>query len=180
MQASRQVLAIAGAMLLALAGCASRDAAPSLMNVRNTSQGPDEFSILPPKPLSMPTDLAALPEPTPGGGNLTDPTPNADAVAALGGTPRELGGGVPAGDSALFAHATRFGLSADIRDVLAAEDLDYRRRNNGRLLERLLNVNVYFQAYAPMSLDQQAELLRWRKAGARTPAAPPPQSGTNG
>ena len=180
MQASRQVLAIAGAMLLALAGCGARDGVPSLMNVRSATQGPDEFAILPPKPLSMPEDLAALPEPTPGGANLTDPTPNADAVVALGGTPREPTGAVPAADGALFAHASRFGLAADIRAVLAAEDLDYRRRNDGRLLERLFNVNVYYKAYAPMSLDQQAELWRWRKAGARTPAAPPPQSGEDG
>ena len=33
-----------------------------------------------------PEDLAALPEPTPGGVNLTDHNPQADAVAALGGT----------------------------------------------------------------------------------------------
>jgi hypothetical protein len=44
-------------------------------------------------------------------------------------------------------------------------------------LERLFNVNVYYKAYRPMSLDQQAELWRWRRAGARTPSAPPPQAG---
>ena len=46
--------------------------------------------------------------------------------------------------------------------------------NNGKLLERLFDQNVYFKAYRPYALDQQAELARWRQAGARTPAAPPP------
>ena len=84
---------------------------------------------------------------------------------------------MPSSDGALYAHASRFGTEAGIRGTLAAEDLEWRRDNNGRLLERLFNVNVYYAAYADMSLDQQAELWRWRKAGARTPSAPPPQDG---
>jgi hypothetical protein len=175
MRAARGVLAIAGATMLAVAGCSS-DKVPHLMNIRSDTQGPDEFAILPPKPLEMPTDLAALPEPTPGGKNLTDPTPHADAIAALGGKLRE-GGGLPASDAALFNHAARFGLAADIRTTLAAEDLEWRQKHNGRLLERLFNVNVYYKAYSAMSLDQQAELWRWRNAGAKTPSAPPPQPG---
>ena len=98
----------------------------------------------------------------------------ADAVAALGGNLR-VAGGVPSSDSALVGHAGRYGVTAAIRDTLAAEDLEWRRDNNGRLLERLFNVNVYYKAYADQSLDQQAELWRWRRAGARTPSAPPPQ-----
>ena len=176
MQAARVVLAVAGAAVLALAACGRSDDAPQLMNIRSTTQGPDEFAILPPKPLEMPEDIAALPEPTPGGVNRTDPTPNADAVAALGGTLRPAGC-VPAADAALVGHAGRYGLTAGIRETLAAEDLEWRRDNNGRLLERLFNVNVYFKAYADQSLDQQAELWRWRRAGVRTPSAPPPQEG---
>lgn len=174
MRSARVVLAVAGAMVLALSACGRSDDAPQLMNIRSTTQGPDEFAILPPKPLEMPEDLAALPEPAPGGVNRTDPTPNADAVAALGGNLR-VAGGVPSSDSALVGHAGRYGVTAAIRDTLAAEDLEWRRDNNGRLLERLFNVNVYYKAYADQSLDQQAELWRWRRAGARTPSAPPPQ-----
>ena len=55
--------------------------------------------------------------------------------------------------------------------------LEWRRDNNGRILERLFNVNVYYRAYEDMSLDQQAELWRWRKRGVRTPSAPPPKDG---
>lgn len=176
MQAARGGFMVAMAAVLTLAACAKGDKVPSLMNVRSATQGPDEFAILPPKPLTLPTDLAALPEPTPGGANLTDPTPEADAIAALGGSLRPAGG-VPASDGGLASYAGRFGLAADIRQTLAAEDLEWRQKNDGRLLERLLNVNVYYKAYADMSLDQQAELWRWRRAGAKTPSAPPPQAG---
>ncbi len=162
-------------LALVLAGCGNSDQ-PILMHAATGGESPDEFGVLPTKPLQMPTDLAALPEPTPGGRNLVDPTPMEDAVAALGGNPAALARtGVPAGDGALLAHAGRFGTNAAIRDQLAAEDLDYRRRHDGRLLERLFSVNVYYKAYRPFALDQTAELDRWRGAGARTPSAPPYQ-----
>ena len=175
MQANRGAMAVAMAALLALTACGG-DKTPSLMNVRSATNGPDEFGILPPKALELPEDLAALPEPTLGGTNRTDPTPFDDAILALGGKPGALGV-IPAGDAALIRHSTRFGNQAGIRETLAAEDLEYRRKNDGRLLERLFNVNVYFKAYKKQSLDQQAELRRWRKAGARTPSAPPANPG---
>ncbi len=175
MQANRSALAVAMAAMLALAACGS-DKVPSLMNLRSSTNGPDEFSILPPKALELPEDLTALPEPTLGGSNLTDPTPIADAIVALGGNPRAAGG-IPAADSALVNHGSRYGVTAGIRETLAAEDLEYRRKNNGRVLERIFNLNVYFRAYKKQSLDQHAELLRWRRAGLRTPSAPPPNRG---
>lgn len=168
--------AIRGAALataIVLAGCSASDAPPQLMNLRSATAGPDEFGILPPKSLEMPEDIAALPEPTPGGANLTDQNPRADAIVALGGTPRATDGGVPASDAALINRAARYGVLADIRALLAAEDLDWRRRNKGRPLEQLFNVNVYFDAYRRMMLDQQAELEKWRLAGVATPSAPP-------
>jgi hypothetical protein len=159
------------AALLVLAACGNRP--PQLMNIRSSTAGPDEFAILPPNPLQVPESFTDLPEPTPGGSNLTDPTPNADAVAALGG---DIAGGAR-GDAGLLNHATRYGVNGDIRAVLAAEDLEWRRRNRGRPLERLFRVNVYFDAYRDQTLDQQAELRKWRKRGIRTVSAPPPQDG---
>lgn len=157
--------------LLALAACSSAEE-PNLLNISQPrSEGPDEFAILPAKPLEMPQDLAALPEPTPGGTNLTDPTPFADAARALGGNTDALTR--RSGDGALIAYAGRYGVDRDIRAELAAADLEFRRRNDGRLLERLFNVNVYFQAYEPFALDRYAELERLRRAGIRTSAAPP-------
>lgn len=173
MQAKIGTRGIAVAAILMLAACGG-GREPELMNLRSGTSGPDEFGILPTKPLQMPPDLASLPEPTPGGTSITDPTPEADAVAALGGNPARLArSGVPAGDGALLAYAGRKGTSATIRPDLAAEDLEFRRKNDGRLLERLFNVSIYYKSYRVQSLDQEAEQERWRKVGLRTPASPP-------
>ena len=50
MRSARVVLALAGAALLTLAACGGGDKVPELMNVKSDTNGPDEFSILPPKP----------------------------------------------------------------------------------------------------------------------------------
>ncbi len=167
------VMIIAAAALLSACGDKRQ---PELLNIRSNVTTPDEFAILPTKPLQAPESYAALPEPTPGGSNLVDPTPKADAVASLGGNPGALvrtGSGIGAGDGALVSHAARLGVSPAIRSELAAADLEFRRRNDGRIMERIFNVNVYFRAYEKLSLDQHAELERWRRAGVRTPSAPP-------
>lgn len=156
-----------------LGACASNKT-PNLMNLRSDTNGPDEFAILPVKPLELPKDLAALPEPSPGGTNLVDPNPMGDAIAALGGK-QPAADAASRSDGGIVSYASRNGVSQDIRAVLAAEDLDYRKRNDGRLLERLFQVTVYFKAYRAQSLDQDAELARWRAKGVATPSAPPPK-----
>ena len=159
------------ALAALLAGC-SND--PHLMNIESGNDSPDEFAILPTRPLTMPPDLAVLPAPTPGGANITDPTPLGDAVAALGGNPGQLTAvGVGAGDGGLIAYASRGGVAPGIRQQLAQEDVAYRSRHSRRLLETLAKTSVYMRAYRPMILDAHAELLRWRRAGARTPTATP-------
>lgn len=165
---ARRFLAIA--LVLAVTACGRGD--PGLMNIRQPrDEGPDEFAVVPSKPLELPADFAALPEPTPGGINRTDPTPEADVALALGGSPEVLTR--RSGDGALVAYATRFGVDPRIRGELATEDLEYRRNNRGRVLERLFQVNVYYNAYEPMELDQYRELERLRRAGIRTSAIPP-------
>ncbi len=171
MQAMKGRAVIAIATMITLAACGGKGD-PKLMNLRS-GPGPDEFAIVPPKPLEMPETMAELPDPTPGGFNRTDQNPEADAVIALGGNPKAAAGGIPAADSALYAHAGRFGVDGGIRATLASEDLEFRRDNNGRVLERVFNVNVYYKAYRKQRLDQQAELARWRALGVRNPSAPP-------
>lgn len=159
---------VLGAVALVLAACSS--GTPQLLNLRNDEEGPDEFAILPTAPLEIPDSLAALPDPTPGAPNRVDPNPEGDAIAALGGNQsRARGAG---GD--LVSYTTRMGVSGDIRPVLAAEDEEFRRRNDGLVLERAFGVNVYFDAYSRQALDQYSELERLRRLGVRTPAAPPP------
>ncbi|MBV0913372.1 DUF3035 domain-containing protein [Anianabacter salinae] len=162
-----------GALLAVATLAACGEDQPVLMNVRSTGDGPDEFAIVPNKPLQAPEDFAALPPPTPGGANRVDATPEADAIAALGGNPAAVARAASPTEGALIQYASRFGRDATIRQRLAAEDLEYRRRKDGRLLERLANVNVYYRAYEPLSLDQYAELERFRRIGVRTPSAPP-------
>jgi hypothetical protein len=172
MRMARAGLLLVGGALLVLSACGNADREPRLMNLRSSTDGPDEFAILPPKQLELPADLAALPEPTPGGANLTDQNPRADAIAALGGT-AQASAGVPAADAGLVNYTARSGRSPDIRAALAAEDLRYRQRNGGRPLEKLFRVNTYFRAYFRYWLDPYAELAKWRAAGAATPSAPP-------
>lgn len=164
-------LVVMGVVLVALASCGPRDRTPNLMNLRSTTNGPDEFAILPSRGLELPEDLSALPEPTPGAANRSDQTPKADAIVALGGTP---GAGVS--DGALVAYAARFGTDPAIRSALAAEDLEFRKRNPGRPLERLFNLTTYFNAYRDSWLEVYPELARWRALGVATPSAPPPAS----
>ena len=159
---------------VALFGVAACGGDAKLTNLDRGARSPDEFSVLPTKPLSMPPDLAVLPAPTPGGGNITDPTPMADAVGALGGNPAALSDrGIGAADQALVAYAGRNGTDSGIRETLAAEDLKWRQRNGPRPLERLAGSDVYLRAYERMALDPYAEQLRWQRAGARTPSGPP-------
>ena len=168
----KPVLLTALALALVLSACSKKEG--KMMNLRASGSGPDEFAILPTKPLESPKDYAALPDPTPGGVNLADPTPRADAVKALGGNPKYLTrDGIPSGDSAIVSAASRYGVASDIRPTLAEEDKEFRSKNKGKLLERILGVTVYYKAYEPQSLDRQAELRRMRKSGVRTPAAPP-------
>lgn len=177
MQMARGKIMLALIAVLAMSACGNKDKDPELMNIKPRGNGPDEFTILPTKPLQAPDFKAALPSPTPGGNNLTDPTPKADAVAALGGNPARVAargdGSIGRGDANLVSHSRRFGANRVIRQALAAEDLEFRRKNQGRVLERLFNLNVYYRVYKKVSLDKYAELERFRRLGVRTPSAPP-------
>lgn len=164
--------AIALTMTMLLLAACSTD--PQLMGATSGGSGPDEFGIVPTKPLTMPPDLNVLPAPTPGGANITDPTPQADAVAALGGNPAQLSAqGVGSADGALVNYASRLGRDSGIRQTVAQEDVEWRSRNSRRALEILARTNVYYRAYDPMTLDSWAELQRWRPTGVQLPTAPP-------
>ncbi len=172
MRVRRISLAVLLLGVSALAACSR--GTPDLINLTATQSTPDEFSILPNKPIEIPADLTALPPPTPGQPSRVDPSPRNDAIVALGGRPvAGAAGGALRGDPAVVGYAARYGVAPDIRGTLAAEDLEFRRRNDGRLLERLFNVSTYFRAYEGQSLDQYLELRRLRAAGVRTPSAPP-------
>lgn len=169
----RAVGLVMGMATIAMLGACSSDR--SLTNIESGQTTPDEFAIIPSKPLSMPPDLALLPTPTPGGANITDPTPHADAVAALGGNPARLEDrGIGAADQALVAAASRNGNDPAIRARLAQADADYRSRNRRRPLEILFGTSVYQRAYRSQALDSREAQVQWQGAGAITQTSPAP------
>ncbi|MGR3343033.1 MAG: DUF3035 domain-containing protein [Paracoccaceae bacterium] len=175
MAAKRKICCRIGALLavtLLISACSDRES--RLSNPGTSSNGPDEFSILPGKPLQTPASYTELPAPTPGAENLTDPTPKADAVAALGGN-RDFAGrpGIPAADGPLLTYASRHGVQANVRAELAAADLAFRRRRTSIFSIRWFGGNRYFAAYRNQALDPYLALERLRAAGVKTPSAPP-------
>jgi len=174
MQGSRMLRATMLIGVLALSACGGYERDISLRSFRSNSGGPDEFNVIPGKALVAPDNFSNLPAPTPGGGNLTDQNPNADAVVALGGRASALElTGVPASDGAIVRHASRYGVPADIRASLAAEDEDFRRRKSRFTKIRIARVDRYNQVYKRQSLDPYREIRRFRRMGVRTPTSPP-------
>ncbi|APE44804.1 hypothetical protein BOO69_16410 [Sulfitobacter alexandrii] len=154
---------------LALSACANQ----GLRDLRTDSKGPDEFMITPSAPLQEPASYNTLPPPTPGQANLTDRSAVNEGITAFGGNPQAKQGGIDARDGALVNHASRRGVTPGIRAILAEADADFRRRKGRFTQIRLVPVDRYAQAYRRQALDPAAEAERWRRAGARTPSAPP-------
>lgn len=156
---------------LMVSGCANK----GLRDLRTNSNGPDEFLVLPSKPLTPPENYALLPEPTPGGSNRVDPNPKGDAVAQLGGRASALNpnAAIPGSDGALVTAASRYGVSPGIRESLATEDAAFRKRQSVMTRVKLFPVDRYNQAYKRWALDPFNEVERFRRAGLRTPASPP-------
>lgn len=158
-------------MALGLAACGGNK---GLRDLSDPAAGPEEFAIVPNKPLETPDNFNALPAPTPGSANLVDATPKQDAIAALGGNPaRAADRNVPASDGALLASASRYGVPGNIRATTAAEDAEFRKRRGRFTNIRLFRTDRYVQVYKSQVLDAQATLNAGRRAGVKTPTAPP-------
>ncbi|QUJ78092.1 DUF3035 domain-containing protein [Sulfitobacter albidus] len=162
-------LALLIVLPLAVAGCAN----VGLRDLQSTSKGPDEFGIAPVAALQQPDSFNSLPAPTPGGANRADRSALAEGAQAFGGRLGDPNGAIPASDGALVNHASRLGRAAGIREDLAQTDADFRRRKARFTQFRIVPVDRYNQAYRRQALDARAEQNRWRRAGARTPSAPP-------
>ncbi len=155
---------------VAIAGCT----ADGLRDLQPQGPGPDEFSVLPVKPLTQPQDYQFLPAPTPGGGNITDPNPIEDAVVALGGSATALNAsGVPASDQALVTASSRYGVAPNTRQVLAEEDAAFRKRKRRFSSLKLFPVDRYADVYRPQSIDPYEQTKWWRLRGYETPSSPP-------
>ncbi|GGL57134.1 DUF3035 domain-containing protein [Wenxinia marina] len=162
---------VLAAALAALGACTATDG--SLHQLDAPGGGPDEFSIMPQRPLQLPA-TTALPPPTPGGRNRADIAPLSDAVVAMNGNPgAAVAGGVPARDAALVAAVSQGGVTADIRQVVANEDAAFRGRASYLQAFNLFGSDLYYRAYRSQALDAYAELERFRAAGITVPTAPP-------
>ena len=154
---------------LALAGCNrdGRDSNRTVLNIRSQGLPPDEFLVLPSKPLERPADLTNLPTPTPGGSNLTDPDITTPLLTALGS--RGTRGGIPAADAPLVRAVG--GSTENIRGILAAEDAAFREDNAGRIESRASRLRAG-SIYNSMTLDPVAEAERLRALGVNVPLIP--------
>lgn len=162
-------IAVLTLMTLFIAGCANT----GLRQLQSNSEGPDEFGIQPVKPLEAPANYTTLPAPTPGKRNLADRSALQEGAAAVGGRLADPNGPIPASDGALVQAASRLGVAAGIRKDLATTDEAFRKRKARLTQFRIVPVDRYNQAYRREALDARAEQARWRRAGARTPSAPP-------
>lgn len=157
-------------LVLSLGACAN----DGLRVLTSDSQGPDEFLVHPVKPLQQPENLAALPTPTPGGANLTDHRPLDDVAIALGGKARPSASGpIPGSDGAIVSYASRFGVSADIRQSLAQEDAEFRKGRARFTQYKIVSVDNYDKVYEGYALDPFAVAESFRRIGVKTPSSPP-------
>ncbi len=169
MLAKRCLFAMGGAALI-LSGCGQDEIAGTLQQASLANGAPDEFLVLPQKPLEMPEDLSALPAPDPTAGSRVEIDPHAGAKRALGGT----GGGYSASgsDNTLLAAARSRPISANIREELRAEDEKKRKRPTGLVgFLDIFRITPREQTiYVEDELDAREELVKWRKRGVRTPS----------
>ena len=99
--------------------------------------GPDEFAVVKKKPLVMPTNTSALPEPKPGAPSLVDPRPSEAAQAALtgrSGDAARTNAAPGASEQSFLAAAGAGAADPNIRTELEADE----ENPNARLLDGLL------------------------------------------
>ena len=152
---------------LALAACGEGGLAGALRSSGAVST-PDEFMVLPTRPLEMPQNFTALPPPKPGTVNRVDYQPHVEAIAGLTGAPGPAGN---ADGAVLVAEAGP--RQPGIRQQLAIEDIEWQNTHHGLLIPRLIAKDKATVTYQPMILDSAAEYERLRSAGIEQPPAPP-------
>lgn len=167
-----RLIACAMIAVTMLAACENK----GLRQITSRGDGPDEFIVVPAKPLEQPESFSALPQPTPGGFNRTDQRPLEDSVAALGGQRSSPNAPIPGADGALVNHASRFGRDANIRATLAAADAQFRRRQSRLTQIRIFPEDLYNRAYRREALNPTRTARAFQKAGVPTPLAPPPSA----
>lgn len=167
---SRQAVVFRSGLLigaLVLSGCADGGLA-GFLRASGATSTPDEFMVLPTKPLEMPADLAALPAPVPGARNRVDIDPEELAVAGLTGTPGQVN---TVSGAALVARAGP--AAPQIRSVVASEDATWRAENGGLFFERLFSADKEAVIYRGQVLDAPGTFVDLRDRGVDVPSPSP-------
>ncbi|MEM8572452.1 MAG: DUF3035 domain-containing protein [Pseudomonadota bacterium] len=151
-----------------VSGCG--DGVAGFLRSSGATSTPDEFQVLPTRPLEIPDDLAALPVPTPGATNRVQYEPEPLAIAGLTGQEQPAR---TANGAALLARAGAASNDPQIRATLATEDAAYRANNRGRVLERWFSNDREALIYRDMTLDAGAVYESMRARGVRVSAPPP-------
>lgn len=161
---------VAAALLVGaviVSGCQNNNLASRLREA-GVGGSPDEFLVLPTRPLEIPQDLASLPAPKLGSTNRVDYQPKQAAVAALTGGPATA---LTASGAALVASVPP--ASPEIRTVLAQEDVTYRQNNKGLFFQRMFTKDKEALTYSAELLNAPTEYFNLQDAGVRTyPATP--------
>lgn len=157
---------VTSVMALTLAACSGDK---PLRNLATSTTDPEEFAIVPAKPLEIPQNFSELPVPDENQVDRTELLPKADAIAALGG---RAGAGVAA-STELSAHTMRYGLDPAIRSFLAEEDAAFRKRRGRFTQLKIVPVDRYNRVYRSYTLDANAIADYYRRRGITTPSAPP-------
>ena len=174
--------AILGAAL-ALGACSA--VGDPIEAIGGRAPAPDEFMVLPRKPLVVPPTLAAgpdLPAPDPGRPSPLEPDPEAAAVAALTGdatTARTAAGEVSAGEASLLTAARASSASPEIRVQLEEERIAAAEAEADAPYEPPTLGEMFFgssddeEAPDPeIVLDPIAESQRLQREGVATPNDP--------
>ncbi len=105
--------------LFLLSACSSDDT--RLRDLYDVGTGPEEFAVLPSKPLTIPNNLTKLPAPDASAGNLADPTPKRDLIEKLGGSIDDTDS-ISKRDKNLLEYVSRAGVDTNILAVDAIND----------------------------------------------------------
>jgi hypothetical protein len=161
--------------LAVLAGCTriggdlSSDGFSSALGLKDTT--PDEFIVLPRKPLTMPQTIA-LAEPSPGAPSRVEPTPLADARAALGRqSPQD--GGPSAAEQALIAAVGADAADPAVREALTTDGArDLSDSPYGLEADFGVELTSITRGEPLTREEQEAEAARLRAQGLTVPNTP--------
>jgi hypothetical protein len=167
--------ALAVLAFLALAGCQAGSSGGGFRESLGLSAPPpDPFLTVARRPLEMPGDATALPQPRPGAPSRVEPDATAMAQAALTGraTAAARGAAPTAGESALLSAAGADQADPAVRQQIAAEAPTTRRRFG---LDSFLGRPIVQDPAAERErLQAEEEAERLRRQGLSAPVAPEP------